>query len=53
MIWHVCYYSRHKHKLLILSRLSDFVVCNTSLYICSSGVYLRFRTLREVEIQLI
>ena len=30
----------------------DFVVCNTGLYICSSEVYLRFRTYCEVEIHL-
>ena len=26
IIWHVCSYLKHKYKLLILSRLSDFMV---------------------------
>ena len=38
-------------KLFMLSRLRDFVVCSTNLYIWSSG--LRFKTLFEVEIQYV
>ena len=29
---HVCFYLRHKHKLLILSLLSDFVTCESTFY---------------------
>ena len=28
IIWHGCSYLRHKHKLLMLSRLSDFMTCS-------------------------
>ena len=39
-------------KIFMMSQLSDFVVCSTNLYICSSGgLYLRFRTSFEVKIQ--
>ena len=37
IIWHVCSYLRHKHKLLILSRLSDFMICSEYFIIQSKG----------------
>ena len=37
IIWHVCSYLRHKHKLLILSPLSGFMTCNTRFNIPSEG----------------
>ena len=40
--------------MFMVSRVSDFVVGSTNLYIwCSGGVYLRFRTSFEVEIQYV
>ena len=37
VIPHVCYYLRHKHELLILSRLSDFMTCSECFNIYSEG----------------
>ena len=37
----------------MMSRFSDFVVCSASHYIWNSGVYIRFRTSLEVEIQFV
>ena len=42
---HVCSYLRHKHKLLILSRLSDFMTCSERYNILLRGPYLSFGTL--------
>ena len=38
VIWHVCFYSRHKQKLLILLRLNDFMTCSMHFNIQSEGV---------------
>ena len=38
-------YLRHKHKLLILSRLSDFMTCSERLIFLVRGPYLSFGTL--------
>ena len=45
IIWHVCPYLRHKHKLLILSSLSDFMTCSERFNIYSEGSYFNFGTL--------
>ena len=37
IIWHDCSYLRHKHKLLILSCLSDFMTCSERFNIKSEG----------------
>ena len=37
IVWHVCFYLRQKHKLLILSRLSDFMTCSERFNIYSEG----------------
>ena len=37
IIWHVFFYLRHKHKFLILSRLSDFMTCSERFNIFSKG----------------
>ena len=37
IIWHVCSYLRHKHKLLILSHLGDFMTCSACFNIQSEG----------------
>ena len=37
IIWHVCFYLKLKHKLLILSRLSDFMTCSECFNIQSEG----------------
>ena len=37
IFWHVCFYLRHKHKLLILSRLSCFMTCSERFNIQSEG----------------
>ena len=45
IVGQVCSYSRHKHKLLILSRLSDLVRCIVGFNFLGSGaLYLRFKT---------
>ena len=36
-MWNVCSYLRHKHKLLILSRLGDFMTCREWFNIFSEG----------------
>ena len=36
-IRHVCSYSRHKHKLFILSHLSDFMTCSERFNIQREG----------------
>ena len=35
--WHVCSYLWHKHKLFILSRLSDYMACKERFNIQSEG----------------
>ena len=37
IILHVYSYLRHKHKLLILSRLSDFMTCSEHFNIFNEG----------------
>ena len=37
IIRQVCSYLRHKHKLLILSGLNDFMTCSAHFYIQSEG----------------
>ena len=37
IIWHVCFYLRHKHNLLILIRLSDFMTSNERFNIFIEG----------------
>ena len=37
IIWHACFYLRHKHKLLILPCLSDFMTCSERFNIFSEG----------------
>ena len=37
IIWHVCSYLRHKHNLLILIRLSDFMTSSEHFNIFSEG----------------
>ena len=37
IIWHVCSYLSHKHKLLLLSCLNDFMTCNAHFNIQSEG----------------
>ena len=34
-MWHDCFYLRHKQKLLILSRLNDFMTCSAHFNIQS------------------
>ena len=47
-IRHVCSYLRHKHKLLKLSGVSNFMTCSKCLIL--RGSYLSFRTLYEDKI---
>ena len=37
IIWHVCSYLRHKHKLLILSHLNNFMTCSAHFNIQNEG----------------
>ena len=37
VIWQFCSYLRHKQKLLILSRLNDFMTCSVHFNIQSEG----------------
>ena len=51
-IRHVCSYSRHKHKLFILSQLSDFMTCSERFNIWRErDAYLSFETLQEDKIK--
>ena len=49
-IRHVCSYSMHKHKLFIMSHLSDFMTCSEPFNIYSEGSLSQFGTLQEDEI---
>ena len=51
IIRQICSYLRHKHKFLILSRLSDLVTC--SAHFNMRGPYLSFKKLKEDLIHML
>ena len=52
IVWQVCFFLRHKHKLLILSSLSDFMTCSSHFNIKSNGsISQLWNTLGQFSVQ--